>query len=81
MMRGTLTIFTFISVVLFPWPLSVALGVAAAFVEPFVPLAAGIFADALYLTPHAFPVFALGGAACSGLAFFVRSRLRTGIME
>lgn len=80
MMRGLLTLSTFVSVVLFPWPLTVLLALASALLEPLVPLAAGLFADTLYYTPQTgiLPLFTLYGAAFSAAAFFVRSRLVTG---
>ncbi len=80
--NGILTVATFVSVVLFPWPLSVLLALVASLFEPLVPLAAGLFADALYYAPSAgrMPVFALYGLALTLAAVFVRSRLRAGII-
>lgn len=80
--NGILTVATFISVLLFPWPLSVLFAVAASFFEPLVPFAAGIFADTLYYAPYAgtLPVFTLYGLGLSIIAVFVRSRLSTGII-
>lgn len=82
MMRGILTLATFASVVLFPWPFSVLLALASALFEPLIPLAAGLFADTLYYAPQAgmLPLFTLCGAALSAAAFFVRSQLKTGII-
>ena len=82
MIRGTLTILTFLSVLLFPWPLAVLLSLAAALFEPLVPLAAGLLADTLYYAPApgALPLFTLGGAFLSLLAFLVRRRLNTSII-
>ena len=82
MIRGALTIATFISAIFFPWPLTVLLALASSFFEPLVPVAAGIFIDTLYYTPpaSALPLFALGGAIVTALAFFVRSRLKTSII-
>lgn len=79
MMRAFATLLTFVSVVLFPWPLTALLAIATALVEPLVPLAAGLFADTLYWAPHtSAPLFTLYGAVCAILAFFVRNRVRTG---
>lgn len=80
MMRGTLTILTFISTVFFPWPLTAVLALGASLLDPLVPLAAGLFADTLYYAPHAgtLPMFTLYGALATALVFFVRSRLKTG---
>ncbi len=83
MMRGLLTVSTFIATLLFPWPLAALLALASASVESLVPLAAGIFIDVLYYAPHAarFPYFSLAGALVTALAFFVRSRLWAGIIS
>jgi hypothetical protein len=83
MMRGTLTLLTFVSVVFFPWPLSVALALISALAEPLLPLSAGLFFDALYYSPHSafLPFLTLGGALVTAIAFFVRSRLNTGIIR
>lgn len=82
MMRGTLTVLSFISTVFFPWPLTVVLALGVSFFEPLVPLAVGIFADTLYYTPFSgtLPMFAIYGALATALAFFVRSRLKAGII-
>lgn len=82
MMRGVLSFAILASVICFPWPLAALSALAFAIVEPLVPLATGVFADTLYYAPsaHSLPLFALGGAAVTLVALFVRSRLRTGIM-
>lgn len=79
MRNGILTIATFISAVLFPWPLTALLAILASFFEPLVPLAAGLFTDTLYWAPEAgaWPVFTLYGLILSGIVVFVRSRMRT----
>ncbi len=85
MIRGLLTLLTLSSVVFFPWQGTVILAIAASFVEPLVPLVAGIFADTLYYTPqaqtYALPIFSLYGAACAAIAFVVRSQVMTSIMK
>jgi len=82
MIRGALTLLTFVSTVIFPWPLSVLLALAASLFEPLVPLAAGLFMDTLYYTPQAgtLPLYTLYGALATALAFLVRSRLKAGII-
>ena len=82
MMRGTFTVLSFISTVFFPWPLTIIFVLCASFFEPLVPLAIGIFADALYYAAFsgALPMFALYGALATALAFFVRSRLKASII-
>lgn len=64
---------------LFPWPLTAALALGAAFFEPLVLLATGILLDVLYYPSHsgAVPFFTIAGACATGAAFFVRSRLKT----
>ena len=82
-MRGVLTLLTFVSVVLFPWPCTVLLVLAGAYTEPLVPLAVGLFADTLYYAPqaHALPLYTLYGAVVTVGAFFVRSRLQASIIR
>ncbi len=81
-MRGILTLITFISTVLFPWPLTAILALGTSIFEPLVPLSIGLFADILYYVPQSgsLPVFTLYGALVTALAFLVRSRLKTGII-
>lgn len=82
MIRTLLSALPFVSAALFPWPLTAILAVAASFVEPLVPLAVGIFADTLHYSPlsgHP-PILTLAGGALTLIAYFVRSRLRAGIM-
>ncbi len=80
--NGLLTLSTFVSVILFPWPLSVLLAIVASFFEPLVPIAAGIFADTLYWAPRtgALPTFTLYGLVVSAITVLVRSRLSAGII-
>lgn len=83
MIRGILTLLTFISIVLFPWPLTAMLVVASALLVPLLPLSAGIFFDTLYYAPQTelLPLFSLAGALFTVLAFFVRSWLSAGIIQ
>jgi hypothetical protein len=83
MMRGTLTFLTLVSIPFLPWSFTATLAVVGAFVEPLVPLAAGIFADTLYYAPHtnALPLFTLYGTIVTLVAFTVRNRLRASIMR
>lgn len=83
MMRGILTISTFASLILLPWPCTVVLALAAACIEPLVPFAVGVLADTLYFIPHgtALPLASLAGLLVTLLALFVHSRLRTGSMQ
>ena len=78
MMRGVLTILSFLSAVLFPWPMTALLALVTSLFEPLVPLAVGLFADTLYYAPQAgaLPVFTLYGAFATVIAFVVRSRLK-----
>lgn len=82
MIRGTLAIFSMVATILFPWPFTVLLTLAASLLEPLLPLAVGLFADTLYYSPQAggIPVFTLYGAVATVLATFVRSRLKAGII-
>jgi len=79
-MRGSVTFLVFISTMVFPWPLTVLLVLAASSIEPLIPFAAGLFADTLYYVPHdaALPLWSIGGGVVSLIASVVHSRLRTG---
>jgi hypothetical protein len=83
MMRGIATLFIFVSVIFFPWPLVALLAVALASLEPLMPLAVGLFADTLYFAPAAqsLPFFSIAGAVVTIIAFLVRSRMRTGTIR
>lgn len=83
MISGILTIATFASVALFPWPLSVLLAVIASSREPLVPFAAGLFADTLYYVPFGgtWPLFTIGGFLVSATAFFVHGGVRRTIIN
>lgn len=76
------TILTLLSAVFFPWPLTAFLALGVAPFEPLVPLAAGILVDTLYYSSSSgsLPLFTIYGALATALAFFVRSRLKTGII-
>jgi len=78
--NGILTISTFVSAVLFPWPLTAVLALAVSFFEPLVALAAGLFVDTLYYVPQEgmLPIFTLSGLAVSVVATLVRNQLRAG---
>jgi hypothetical protein len=78
MIRGLFTLLSFLSPILFPWPLTIILVLITALAEPLVPLAVGLFADTLYYNyaSGAVPVATVGGAVLTIAAFIVRSRLR-----
>ncbi|MEK7144562.1 MAG: hypothetical protein AAB794_01740, partial [Patescibacteria group bacterium] len=79
--NALLTFSTFVSIVLFPWPLSALLVCITAFFEPLVPVAAGLFADTLYYAPGAgMPLFTLYGLVLSIIIVLVRSQLRASII-
>lgn len=79
MMRRVGIIATFISAMLFPWPLTAFLACILAFVEPLIPLAVGVFVDTLYYSPQGafLPLFTLFGLGATIVSFFVRSRLKS----
>lgn len=79
--NGILTIATFVSIILFPWPLTALLAFSASFFEPLVPLSAGVFADTLYYSPQTgLPLFTLYGLIVSVVAVLVRRQMRTSTM-
>lgn len=82
-MRAIVVIMTGVSIVVYPWQLAALLVLAAALFEPFLPLAAGIFADTLYFAPHASgaPLATVFGAVLTALMLFVRTRLNAGIIR
>jgi len=83
MIRGALTLGLFIFSVFLPWPLTAVFVLAFSPFEPLLPLAVGLFIDTLYYAPHAgaLPLFTLYGAVATAIAFFVRSRLKVGIIK
>lgn len=82
MIQRIATVLVFLSALFFPWPLTAILALGVSLYEPLVPLAAGIFADALYYAPFSgtLPVFSFAGMIASGIAFLVRSRLKASII-
>lgn len=82
MMLSLGTLLTFVSAVFFPWPLTACLALGLAIFEPLVPIAVGIFVDTLYYASHSgtLPLLTIYGALATSIAFFVRSRLKTGII-
>lgn len=83
MIRRLGTLSVFFSALLFPWPLTACLALGLSVFEPWVPLAAGLFVDTLFYTPHGtfVPLFTLVGVCVTAVSFFVRSRLKTGSIE
>lgn len=81
--NGILTVATFLSALLFPWPLTAALAIVTSFFEPLVPLAVGIFADALYYSPASggLPMSTIYGLSMSLLAILVRRWLSASIIS
>jgi hypothetical protein len=73
-----LTVGSFVSAVLFPWPITGLVALATAYFEPLVPLAVGLFADTLYYTPQASsaPWFSVFGLVVTIGAVVLRSRIR-----
>jgi len=83
MIRPLLALLTFFSVLFFPWLFSAILALVFSPFLPFLPLAAGLFADTLYYTPKTgiLPLFTLCGALATGIAFLVRNRLSASIIK
>ncbi len=83
MTRMMLACSAIISTIFFPWPFTALLALASSPVEPLLPLAVGIFMDTLYYTPSMRmpPFFVIIGAIATIIAFFVRNRIRTGIIK
>lgn len=83
MIKGALTILALLSVVALPWQLATVIALAAGTMVPLMPLACGLFAEALYWTPRLslLPFFALSGALATTLLYFVRGRIKASIIE
>lgn len=77
------TVAAFLSALFFPWPLTACLALSVSITEPLVPFAVGLFVDTLHYSSGAakIPLFTIWGALVTILAFFVRSRLKTSIIE
>lgn len=80
MTRAVLAFSTLVSVAFLPGSFAALLALASSTFEPLLPLSAGLFADVLYYEPRAgaLPLFTLGGAIATILAYAVRARLRAG---
>lgn len=78
--RAVLALATLVSAALLPWSAAALLALASSVFEPLLPLSAGLFADVLYYEPRAgaLPLFTLGGAVATVLAYIVRDQLRAG---
>lgn len=82
-LRSIGTSITFLSALFFPWQMTAFLALGMSPYEPWMPLAVGLFVDTLYYVPYGtdLPFFTLSGALVTAIAFFVRSRLKTGTIE
>ncbi|MSU74278.1 hypothetical protein EXS57_00690 [Candidatus Kaiserbacteria bacterium] len=76
---GLLTIASFVSTMILPWPFTIVLALVAGFFEPLIPFAIGIFADTLYYAPGAgaVPLYSVYGLVVSLVITFVRSQLHS----
>lgn len=83
MTRIASSVFALISLFIFPWPVSLALIAAAAFLFPASGIALGVLADILYYSPDVafLPYFSIYGALLTGLSLLVRRFVKTRIME
>lgn len=78
-----LTLLSLSGVIYFPTTITLLVTFVTAFFEPLVPLAVGIFSDTFYWSPGVgtLPYASIIGLFVSGIAFFVRNRLRSGSMR
>ncbi len=83
MIKGALTVAALLSVIALPWQFAAFFVLAAGTVVPLLPLACGLFLEALYWTPGAYPVpiFALLGAVATFGLYLVRGRVKASIIE
>jgi hypothetical protein len=80
MIRAVLIAFAFLSVLWFPYPLTLALSFLAACFFPPTALLVGILADLLYWT-GGLPTATLAGLLLSGIAFFVQRFIKARIIS
>lgn len=83
MTRVALLVLALLSPLLFPWPLTAALALAAASATPLAPLAVGLLTDLIYYTHGAavLPWWTILGLIATLAAFGVRRFLETSIMQ
>lgn len=83
MIKGALTILALLSVIALPWQLSAVFILLAGTMVPLLPLACGLFAEALYWAPTLYPVpvFALTGAFATLVLYIVRGRIKASIID
>lgn len=82
MTAPALVVSSLISLIFFPWPFTILVVLIATAYEPLTALAIGILAEVLYApTVFAWPSYVLIGLVATLVAFFVRSRLQTGIIR
>jgi Na+/H+ antiporter NhaA len=86
--RGVVILLSFISLFVFPYPLTLLLSFVASLCVPWIALLLGLLADALYYTPLpagesglSFPYATLIGMCLTLLALFVRRFVRERIMQ
>jgi uncharacterized membrane protein (UPF0136 family) len=88
MIRSILTLASFLSLFLFPYPYTLLLSFVASLFFPWVSLVVGIIADTVYFVPHppqggglSIPYATLFGACASLLALFVRRFMKARIIS
>lgn len=83
MNKNALIIFPFVSLLFFPFSISILFACLGAFVSPLIPFAAGLFAEALYGAPQAssVPIYALSGLILTLFAFVVHKFVETSIIK
>ena len=65
----------------FPWGVSLAIGIIAAFYFAPASILSGVLIDTLYFNTHIFPYFTILGAVISVLMYFVQQFVKTRIMS
>lgn len=77
-LRAALALASMAAAALLPWGAAALVALASSAFEPLLPLSAGLFADVLYYEPRAgaLPLFTIGGAVATVIAYIVRDRLR-----
>ncbi len=81
MMRGALVVGGVLSLFWLPVFFTVLIALGGALFVPLLPVSLGLLTDVLYKAPHAVPFYTIAGAGVSFGALFVRTQLKTGIIE
>jgi hypothetical protein len=83
MIRLCIAVCALFSPILFPFWFSVGIVGVASFFSPSVPLAVGLFADAVYYVPgvYGFPLYSVVGGMLTVSLIFIHRFVKTSIIQ